>query len=143
MCSPVEINKILFCAITEPCPIPFFNMKVQAGAPAAVDNPTFIKLDINKHLIKNPNTTFFVQVTGESMVDAGIYENDLLIVDKFIEPNNNNIVIAVINSKFTIRRLKIDNTGIFLVAENTPISSIEVNEDCYICGVVTSVVRQL
>ena len=55
MCSPMEINKILFCAITEPCPIPFFNMKVQAGAPAAVDNPTFIKLDINKHLIKNLN----------------------------------------------------------------------------------------
>ncbi len=139
----MEINKILFCAITEPCPIPFFNMKIQAGSPAVVDNPSFIKLDISKHLIKNPSTTFFVQVTGESMIDAGIYENDLLIVDKFMEPNNNNIVIAVINSKFTIRRLKIDNTGIFLVAENTPTSSIEVNEDCYICGVVTSVVRQL
>ena len=138
----MEVNKILECSVTTSCFIPFFSMKVHAGVPAIIDNPTFIKVDINKHLIKNPSSTFFVQVMGSSMIDAGIKENDLLVVDKFIEPINNNIVIAVINSEFTIRRLRIDHTGIFLMTESRFASSLEVNEDCYICGVVTSVIKQ-
>lgn len=135
--------KILECSIDTSYRIPFFAIKVQAGFPSPAEGALFNRLDLNKHLIKNPSATFFVQVTGESMIDAGIKEDDILVVDKTLEPINNQIVIAVISNEFTVKRLKIDTTGMYLVAENKLFPSIKVDEDCYICGVVTSVIHQL
>jgi len=135
--------KIIECSTDTSYKIPFFAMKVQAGFPSPADGALFNRLDLNKHLIKNPTATFFVQVTGESMIDAGIKENDILVVDKSLEPANNHIVIAVLNNEFTVKRLKIDTTGMYLVAENKAFPSLKIDEDCYICGVVTSVIHQL
>ena len=92
----MEVTKISQASITDACEIPFFDMKVQAGSPSPADGHMCNRLDLNRHLIKNPNATFFVQVTGESMIDAGIKENDLLVVDRAIEATNNKIVITAI-----------------------------------------------
>ena len=134
---------IFECSTHTSYKIPFYANKVQAGFPSPADGALFNRLDLNKHLIKNPTATFFVQVTGESMIDAGIKENDILVVDKTLEPVNNHIVIAVINNEFTVKRLKIDTTGMHLIAENKSFPSLKIDEDCYICGVVTSVIHQL
>ncbi|XVN41233.1 MAG: translesion error-prone DNA polymerase V autoproteolytic subunit [Rickettsia endosymbiont of Argas persicus] len=101
------------------------------------------KLDLNSHLISNPNSTFFVRATGNSMINAGIIEGSLLVVDKSIKPTNNKIVIAVVNEEFTVKRFKIIHGKFLLVAGNPDYSNIELNENCYIWGVVTAVINKL
>lgn len=137
------VTKISECSIEQICEIPLFNMKVPAGAPAPIDGYMCNRLDLNRHLIRNPSSTFFVQVTGESMIDAGIKENDLLVVDKNVQATNNKIVIAVVNNEFTVKRLKIIDNEYFLIPENKNYLPIKLEEGSYIWGVVTSVIQQL
>lgn len=134
--------QILACSIDTAYDIPLYEMKVPAGSPAPIDGYMCNRLDLNKHLIKNPSSTFFVQVTGESMIDAGIKENDLLVVDRNIEATHNKIVIAVINNEFTVKRLKVIHNEVFLEPENSNYSRIKLEEGSYIWGVVTSVIQQ-
>ncbi len=139
----MQVANILQCAVSEEmCEIPFFDMKVQAGTPSPADGYMCNRMDLNRHLIKNPNSTFFVQVTGESMIDAGIKENDLLVVDKSIVATNNKIVIAVVNNEFTVKRLKIINGEGYLMPENKDFAPIKMDKDSYIWGVVTSVIQK-
>ncbi len=102
------------------------------------------QLDLNDHLIGNKDATFFVRVTGDSMINAGIFDNDLLIVDKSLEARHNSIVIAIINSEFTVKRLKINKDGsVVLMPENEKYQPIILNEleELVIWGVVTNVIR--
>jgi len=138
----MQVKKIFECSVEEVCELPFFDTKIQAGLPSPVDGHMCNRLDLNKQLIKHPNSTFFVQVTGESMIDAGIKENDLLVVDKAIQPTNNKIVIAVVNNEFTVKRLKIIDNETYLVPENKDFQPMKIGEGCYIWGVVTSVIQQ-
>jgi DNA polymerase V len=138
----MKVSKISECSTDQTYEIPFFEMKIPAGAPSPIDGYMCNRLDLNRHLIRNPSSTFFVQVTGESMIDAGIKENDLLIVDKNIEATNNKIVIAVVNNEFTVKRLKIVNNESFLIPENKNFFPIKLEEGSYIWGVVTSVIQQ-
>ncbi|HJD66770.1 MAG TPA: hypothetical protein LFV91_07115 [Rickettsia endosymbiont of Bembidion nr. Transversale] len=80
----MQIKEIFSCSVEKACELPLFDTKVQAGYPSPADGYMSNSLDLNSHLIKHPKSTFFVQVTGDSMIDAGIRENDLLIVDKLI-----------------------------------------------------------
>ncbi|MGI4776419.1 MAG: LexA family protein [Janthinobacterium lividum] len=139
----MKLTQIFECSIGKVCEIPLFETKIPARAPSPIDGYMCNRMDLNKHLIKNPQSTFFVQVTGESMIDAGIKENDLLIVDKNIEATNNKIVIAVVNNEFTVKRLKIINDEAFLIPENRNFLPIKLEEGSYIWGVVTSVIQQL
>jgi DNA polymerase V len=84
--------------------LPLFLESVSAGFPSPADDYLENKLDLNQHLIKNPPATFFVRVTGDSMVDAGIYSGDILVVDRSLNPKDGNIVIAVINGELTVKR---------------------------------------
>jgi DNA polymerase V len=125
-----------------------YSSKVQAGFPSPAEGSMDTKLDLNEYLIDHPVATFFVRVAGDSMIEAGILENDILIVDRSITPIAGKIVIAVINGEFTVKRLKYINNQAYLAPENknyTPIrikTSSEGDEVC-IWGVVTSVVRKL
>lgn len=135
----IEINPCPF--LLTPCPLPLYT-KVQAGFPSPADDYMAGKLDLNTYLIRHPAATFFIRVTGDSMRDAGIRENDLLIVDKSLEATNNKIVIAVVNGEFTVKRLKYINKEAYLVPENDDFQPTKVDEGSYIWGVVTSVIHQ-
>lgn len=139
----MKIKEISSCSIDKRCELPFYETKVQAGYPSPVDGYMSNSLDLNNYLIKHPKSTFFVQVTGESMLDAGIKENDLLVVDKSLSPTNNKIVIAVVDNEFTVKRFKIINGEPYLIPENKNFSPIKVGKETYIWGVVTSVIQQL
>jgi DNA polymerase V len=76
------------------------------------------KLDLNEHIIKNLPATFFVRVSGDSMIGAGIHPDDLLVVDKSEEPKHGKIVIAVINGELTVKRLNKIVAGVQLMPEN-------------------------
>jgi len=125
--------------------IPLFTERVEAGFPSPADSFLEGQLDLNEHLIHHPAATFFVRVTGDSMIGAGIHSGDILIVDRALEPANRKVVIAVINGELTVKRLCKQNGRLALIPENDryePIS-IEDETDFVIWGVVTSVIHLL
>ena len=87
--------------------IPLLNDSVSAGFPSPADDYTEENIDLNEHLISNPFSTFFLRVKGESMINAGIKDKDLIIVDKSITAKPGNIIIAMIDGEFTIKKQKI------------------------------------
>jgi DNA polymerase V len=102
-------------------------------------------LDLNRHLIINPAATFFVRVTGDSMVGAGIHHNDILVVDRSLEPKSGNVVIAVLDGELTVKRIRIKRKKITLEPENPDFQSREVAEgsEFEVWGVVTNVIHSL
>jgi DNA polymerase V len=99
--------------------------------------------DLNKQLVKHPTATFFVRVTGDSMIDAGIHSGDTLIVDRSLEPKNGSIVIAVLNGELTVKRLSKESNKLYLMPENQNYDPIEILEETQfeIWGVVTNVIH--
>ena len=98
--------------------IPLLNDSVSAGFPSPADDYTEENIDLNEHLISNPFSTFFLRVKGDSMINAGIKDKDLIIVDKSLIAKPGDIVIAMIDGEFTIKRLSIKNDELYLKAEN-------------------------
>lgn len=125
--------------------LPFYQYPVAAGFPSPAEDELAEKLDLNKLLIKHPTATFFLRVSGSSMIKAGIHPNDILVVDRSIEPVHGKIVIASINGDLTVKRLYRNNNKVRLVPENDAYPSIEISEesDLRIWGVVTSVIHAL
>lgn len=123
---------------------PLFLCGVSAGFPSPAEDYIDRKLDLNELLIANPAATFFVRVAGDSMIGAGIHDNDILIVDRSLEAAHNRIVIAVYNGELTVKRLVRDAKSIRLAAENPAYPSLEIGEEegCEIWGVVTGVIHQ-
>ena len=125
--------------------IPLFVDTISAGFPSPADDYIEEKLDLNKHLIKNPVSTFYVKVKGSSMINIGIFEGDILIVDRSLQPVNNSIVIGVINGEFTVKRINKSDDKFYLIPENDNFPPIEITEnmDFKIWGVVTNAIHKL
>lgn len=123
---------------------PLFLSGVSAGFPSPADDYIDRILDLNELLITNPPATFFVKVTGDSMIGAGINDGDILVVDRSRDAGHNKIIIAAINSELTVKRLHKANGICRLMADNPAYAPLELNEDnpCEIWGVVTSVIHQ-
>jgi len=120
-----------------------FLTPVAAGFPSPASDYIDKNIDLNEILIKNKVASFLVKAMGDSMVNAGIFSGDILIVDKSINPENNNIVVAIINGEFTVKRLIKDKQKIFLQPENPKYKPIEISveDDFKIWGVVTFVIH--
>lgn len=125
--------------------LPLYECAVAAGFPSPADGEMERKLDLNELLIKHPAATFFVRVAGSSMINAGIYHNDILVVDRSLEPAHGRIVIAAVNGELTVKRLFRSGKKIELVAENEGYPPIVINEetDLHIWGVVTNVIHNV
>ncbi len=125
--------------------LPLFSSPVAAGFPSPADDHLEGKLDLNEHLIKHPTATYFLRVSGDSMMGAGIHDKDILVVDRSIEPRAGKIVIAVVEGEFTVKRLVRRGSKTLLVPENEAYSPIEITDehDLMIWGVVTGVTRQI
>lgn len=121
---------------------PVFN-DIKAGFPSPAGDFIDQSIDLNRHLIKHPSATFFGRVKGESMKDAGINDDDLLVIDKSIEPINGKIAVCFIDGEFTLKRIKKDKTGLWLMPENKDFQPIQITEenDLRVFGVVTHVIK--
>ncbi len=145
----VRLPKRVVAAITEGQlmpPLPLYLSKISAGFPSPAENDIAEKLDLNTYLIKHPAATFLVRANGRSMINAGINENDLLVVDRSITPTSGKIVIAAIDGQLTVKRLKKEKNGqTFLLAENPAFKPIELRDgnEVYIWGVVTNVIHSV
>lgn len=124
-------------------PLPLFGGKVAAGFPSPADDYVDKTLDLNELLVQKPAATFFVRVQGLSMIDAGIHHNDILIVDRSIEPVPGKIVICALNGELTVKRLERENDQWKLKAENSDYPDIELHEnlDMVVWGVVTNAIH--
>lgn len=124
--------------------IPLVTERVQAGFPSPAQDYIDKKLDLNDFLINNANATFIVRANSLSMLNTGIDINDALIVDRSIEPQHRDIVIACVDNEFTVKRLIIDAKGCWLKAENEGYPDIHPQEgqQFEIWGVVTNVIKK-
>ncbi|MBV6624840.1 MAG: translesion error-prone DNA polymerase V autoproteolytic subunit [Rivularia sp. (in: Bacteria)] len=120
---------------------------MSAGFPSPAQDYLDGKLDLNSYLIKHPAATFFMRMTGDAMVSAGIFDNDLLIVDRSIQPENNSIVIAVLNGELTVKKIIKNQQGTYIKSSlpNNKENNLEITEDIdfSIWGVVTKVIHEL
>ena len=126
------------------CALPFFETRISAGFPSPATDYIENALDLNAYLITNPPATFFLRVSGDSMINAGIRDHDILIVDRSIAPKNGHIIIAALDGDLTVKRLHVTDQTLFLHPENDAYKPIQVVEDnaFQVWGVVTAVIHQ-
>lgn len=122
--------------------LPFYSGRVSAGFPGVVDEHMEDTLSLDQLLIKHPETTFFARVEGDSMTGAGIFQSDILIVDRSVSAKENDIVVALLDNEFTVKRLK-TRDGLCLKAENSSYPDIAITgeHELVIWGVVTGLAR--
>ena len=118
---------------------------VRAGFPSPAADHTRNRIDLNEHLIRNKEATYIFRVKGDSMSGIGIYEGEELIVDRSIEAKHGNIVLAVLNDGFTVKRLYLRGGVVKLIAENSlyPPIFLKEGEELEIWGVVTRNLHKL
>ncbi len=129
--------------LTSQLELPVVTAGISAGFPSPAMDFIDLKIDLNRLLIKHPSATFYGRVKGHSMKDVGIYDGDLLVIDKSLEPKNGKIAVCYLDGEFTVKRIKIDKGCIWLVPANTDYQPIRVDEDndFLIWGIVTHVIK--
>ena len=133
---PVEIRTRLA--------IPLATERIQAGFPSPAQDHIEKTLDLNEHLIKNANATFIVRVNSLSMLGIGIDINDELIVDRSLDAKHRDIIVALVDNEFTVKRLMIEKDEQWLKAENPDFQDIHFSseQEFVIWGVVTRVIKK-
>lgn len=123
--------------------IPFATEGVSAGFPSPAADFMETNIDLNKELSQNPLATFYIKVNGNSMIDAGINDKDVLVVDRSLDPQNNKIAICFIDGEFTVKRIQLEKDCLYLMPENKSYSPIKVTEEnqLIIWGIVTYVIK--
>lgn len=124
--------------------LPFVDVGISAGFPSPADDFIELTIDLNKELIKHRDSTFFAKVKGHSMKNAGIFDGDLLVIDKSLAPQDGKIAICQIDGEFTVKRIKKENDVVWLVAENDDYKPIKVTEEneLMIWGIVIASIKQ-
>jgi DNA polymerase V len=139
------MSQIYKAEIDKKIKLPLYYCTVSAGFPSPADDYIDKKLDLNEYIIKHPASTFLVKVRGNSMQDCGISNDDLLVVDRSLDPIDKSIVVAFLDGEFTIKRVRIKKEKLYLVPENTDYKSIEVTKemDFQVWGVVTHAIKSI
>ncbi len=144
---PVNIKELTFFKpeLNSEIKLPYINHGVSAGFPSPAMDFMESSIDLNQVLVENPTATFYVQVEGNSMIDAGIHDKDLLVVDRSLEPRNNKIAICLLDGEFTVKRIRLENNELFLMPENPNYQPIKITEEnqLIIWGIVTYVIKKL
>ena len=123
----------------------FFEGRIQAGFPSPAQGEYADTIDLNRALITNPAATFCARVIGNSMVDAGINEGDLLLIDRSITPHDGCIAVCFIDGDFTVKRLAVRDDGIYLQPANASFPEMKVYEDSdfQVWGVVSHIIKKV
>jgi DNA polymerase V len=148
--KPAQIHKsgtLEFFSVSteEALDLPMTEAGIHAGFPSPAEDFTDISIDLNRELIRNPSATFYARVKGNSMLDAGIHDGDLIIIDKSMEPADGKIAVCFIDGEFTIKRIKVERDCCWLMPANEEFSPIRVTEenDFLVWGIVIHVIRSL
>lgn len=140
--NEIEIHQI---EDSEDVSLQFFESRIQAGFPSPAQGMYGDNIDLNRELISNPASTFCARVIGNSMIDAGINNGDLLLIDKSLEPRDGSIAVCFLDGDFTVKRISIRPDGVYLTPANRQFPELRVNEESnfQIWGVVTHVIKAM
>jgi len=125
--------------------ITFIDTGISAGFPSPAQDFVHEKLSLDEKLVHNKEATFYARVKGDSMINAGLDNGDLLIIDRSIPPTHKRIAVCYIDNEFTVKRLSIKNNSISLIPENPnyPIIKITEENELIIWGIVTYVIKKM
>ncbi|MDR0206556.1 MAG: translesion error-prone DNA polymerase V autoproteolytic subunit [Bacteroidales bacterium] len=125
--------------------LPLSDSKIAAGFPSPAEDNFYLKLDITKEIIKNPAATFYARVSGVSMIEDGINDGDLLVIDKSVEPYDNCLAVCYIDGEFTLKHFKRKKDHALLIPANKDYKTITVTEEnnFVIWGVVRYVIKKV
>jgi DNA polymerase V len=126
-------------------PVRLYEHTVPAGFPSPAADFPERTLDLNEFIVKRPSATFFVKVMGDSMQNAGMYDGDIIVVDKSLRAVHGNIVLAMLQGEFTVKRLHYEGKKVFLRPENEKYQPLEITPemDFMVWGVVIHVLHKL
>ncbi len=125
--------------------LPLYLSPVSAGFPSPADDHVEEQLNLHSYLVRNPAATFFLRAQGQSMINAGIHDGDLLIVDRSLEASHNRVVIAALDGELTVKRLVRRGQRVLLLPENPDYAEVDISEreHVHIWGVVSHVIHKL
>lgn len=144
MKDTVSKNFLFYKIDTNTClPLPYAEEGIKAGFPSPAQDYMSEVIDLNKELIKNPATTFYAKVVGDSMKDEDIKNGDILIVDKSLELKNEDLAVCYIDGEFTLKRVLLESDRVWLVPSNPDYPKIEVTvkNEFIIWGIVTFTIK--
>ena len=123
-----------------------FAPTIKAGFPSPADDYTHDSIDFNRDLIRNPDATFYGRVDGDSMIDAGICDGDIAVIDRSVEAQDGDVVVAFVNNEFTIKYLDLTHKSEGYIElrpanENYPVFRIEAGDNFEVWGVVIHLIR--
>lgn len=139
----MRVTKIDGELALQPLAIPVYLSRVAAGFPSPADDYIEETIDLNKHIIKRPAATYFARANGDSMVGVGIFNGDLLVVDRSKTPVTGSVVIAVMNGELVCKVLDKERSSLRSANSRYPELEILEDIDCNIEGVVTHSLRYL
>lgn len=118
---------------------------VSAGFPSPADDFKEIRISLDRELVKNQESTFYARVSGDSMINAGLSDGDLIVIDRSLKAENNKIAVCFIDGDFTVKRIAIRKKKLSLIAENKKYKEIEISEENHfiIWGIVTYVIKKI
>jgi len=124
--------------------LPLAGSPVSAGFPSPAEDYIEIALDLNKELIKHPEATFYARVKGHSMINAGIEDGDLLVIDKALEPKDGATAICLLDGEFTVKRLAVLEDGVYLMPTNAAFkpTKITADNDFVVWGIVAYIIHK-
>ena len=116
---------------------------VSAGFPSPANDFKELRISLDKVVVKNEAATFYARVVGQSMIDAGIDDGDLIVIDKSLEPKDGKIAVCFIDGEFTVKRLKVRKGVVWLIPENKNYKPLKISDESelIIWGIVTHVLK--
>ena len=121
--------KISSLEIKSEVELPFAEQGVRAGFPSPAQDFMENSIDLNRELIKHPASTFFARVCGQSMIDSGIGEGDILVIDKSLEPKNGDMAVCYVDGEFTLKYVKLSKNEIWLMPANQEFSPLKITSE--------------
>lgn len=122
---------------------------VHAGFPSPAQDYMSGGIDLNRELVRHPDATFYVRVSGDSMTGAGISDGDVLVVDRSLDPRSGAVAVCCLDGEFLVRRLRFGGNAssrtVSLIAENPSYKPIKINpgNEFSVWGIVTWIIKQL
>ena len=125
-------------------PLPYAEEGIKAGFPSPAQDYMDLSIDLNRELVKHPSSTFYGKVKGDSMVDAQVFDGDILIIDKSLEPTNGDMAVCFVDEEFPLKFIEIRADEVLLVPANKQYAPIRVTKenDFIIWGIVTYVIHK-
>lgn len=118
---------------------------VSAGFPSPADDFKEVRISLDKELVKNSESTFYAKVSGDSMIEAGLDDGDLLIIDRSLDPENGKIAVCYLDGDFTVKRILKKEDELYLKPENKNYKEIKIKKgnELIVWGIVTYVIKSL